>query len=193
MSQRSDSALIFGGRAAVKRLVVAAVCLALAGIIAACGGGDGGGDVSSDGGGKLTLAQYFPEVERVVGEVRAGLDSAQEQFPAGFVEPGPTRDALKVMGATLESGVTELGGLNPPDEALEAHNEFVDAIDAEREFLAGLEKEVSDVESAAELQEVLGRNNAELDALDQRFQAACLALEAVATDNGIPEGLECGR
>jgi hypothetical protein len=174
---------------ALTSILVFLLLLACAGIVVACGGGgdgDGGG-----GGGGQSLEAYFQELIAVKDELGAKADAVEEEFPAAFLESAATRDYLVETSAIVAEAVDALRGIDPPQEVQSAHGEFVDALAASQEAWDGLVDELGENPSPTDVADVSERLGPQLEAASADFETACLALEAIATDNGIDVDLEC--
>jgi hypothetical protein len=167
-------------------LGVAATLLALFVIGTGCNGG----------GGALTLEEYFAELQRLDDEESARSDELDQQIEEetdGLTDEAEVIEIFKgylpQFRESLERFVSNLGDLNPPDEAQEAHNEavaagedFIDAFDA-------ASGEIEDAQTFAEFGEIF--EGGEVSAAGDRFTDACLDLEQIAADNNIDVDLDC--
>ena len=171
-------------------LFIAAALLALGTIAAACGGGD-----------ELTLEEYFEQAQVI-------SDDADEEFEALYADIPDEDDeeffsneenlpVIKDFAARFpvifRDTLDDVEALDPPAEAEDAHDEF---LAAGRDMLAlfeGLTSPVEEAESISEAEELfgIGEEDPEIEAADQRFTDACLALEGVADDNGIVVDFDC--
>lgn len=163
-------------------LPLTGLLVAVGAIAVACGG---------DGNGELTLEEYFQQFDAINEDMDARINAVADEYPEAFLEAAATRDALNEIDAIISDGLDRLDDIDPPGEVQDAHNEFRDGAAGQGELLRGLAGELADVESTSELAEVLEPSGPELDATAERLDAACLALEAVAADNGIVVDLEC--
>ena len=148
---------------------------------AACGGG----------GGALSLEDYFQELDTILADVEAELDDLDEQYPDVFVDPDQTRDSFDKAIPLVEGAVGDVRDLTPPEEAKDAHQEFLDAADDVLEAYGTLSDRVEDVESEDELDQVLTELDAEVSPVFERIDDACFGLQSVADDNDVDVGLNC--
>lgn len=169
-------------------LLIAALPLALV-VSASCGGGDGG----------LTLEEYLQQfdalgedflsdVDRLVEDVRQVEEDAETQEEKADL----LRNFWVRISDRYEEVVDNIGGLEPPPEAREAHSEWLAVQREATDFVGGLNDRAQRATSLDEIAEL----NSEFDApiatdLSERSDAACLALQAIADDNGIDVDLEC--
>ncbi|MEE8346479.1 MAG: hypothetical protein V3S20_03925, partial [Dehalococcoidia bacterium] len=168
-------------------LFVGALLFALSTVAGACGGGDGGGE--------LTLEQYFQRLEAVASDYEQRGDALFENFGEEFdseeEQVQATQEFWKEFLVLLQEFVGDLDDVNPPSEAEAAHEESVDAGGEMLEAFQELVDQVTQAESITELAE--GFDDIELDAAGDRFEQACVELQGIADDNGIDVDLNCGE
>lgn len=141
---------------------------------------------SDDGGGALTLEEYFAELQ----ELDDRFEEEGDQLDAAFES-----EDLDEIKSAVDDGTTsarefvdDIDALEPPDEAQEAHaeavaagNELVDALDTFNDA-------VQDADSTEALAEI------EFGAIgnaSDRFTQACLDMEALAADLDAELDLNC--
>jgi hypothetical protein len=161
-------------------LSVTALLLAVGAIAAACGGEE-----------QLTLEEYFPQLDALAENTNAQLDALEAKYPQAFQDPDQTRDALEEANVILNDAFGQLDDMNPPDEVKESHDEFRESVEARRAVLQAISDQLVEVESPSELLQALEPQADEIDAANARIEAACLALQGIADDNGIVVDLEC--
>ena len=168
----------------MKRFTIAlamVLLLALGALATACG----------DAGEELTLEQYFQRLEAVTADGNDKFFALVTQFPQALEDPAQTRDFFAAAGVILRDGVDQLDDIDPPAEVEDPHNEFLDAGEGMADAIEDFADQLADVESAQELQEALEPLDAQLAPVERRLDAACLALEGIAADNGIAVDLDC--
>jgi len=147
---------------------------------------------NDDGGGTLTLEEYFEKID--------GLDQAQvEQSDAIEAEldalgedatPDQVADSFQEQVDLLGDFVADLDDIDPPAEVEETHNEAVRALDAAQE-------EFGELITAFREAETVEEGFAAFDEGDfteiEKADAACLDLEQIAADNNIEVDLDCGE
>ena len=153
--------------------------LAFGAIAAGCGDDDE----------ELTIEEYFQRLQALDADVSAQLDALE--FPEDPEDLANFQAFFEAAAAVIEDGVERLADIDPPGDVEDAHNEFSDAAAAFQDASEDVAGELEDVESASELEEVLTASEAEFAPVEERFETACLALEAIATDNGIAVDLDC--
>lgn len=148
----------------------------------------GGWACSDDGGGALTLEEYFQELEDVDNETSDRTDALFEN-----VSEDPDLDEVKDAYAgfpdIIDDFVSGLEDLNPPDEVQEEHD---DAVAAARDFRAVFDDTIDQVQDAESLEDIQTIGDGEaFTAADDAFTQACLDLEAAAEANNITVDLDC--
>ncbi|MEX2246899.1 MAG: hypothetical protein WEC75_09435 [Dehalococcoidia bacterium] len=146
-----------------------------------------GASACSSGGDQLTLEEYFQELDEAD-------NTAEERFGEADEELGSAADletfqaAFPLFLEVLDDFLSDLDGLEPPDEAQEAHDEAVAAGQGFRDELAQL---IEDAEDATTIEEFFGGAGEGFEAADARFTQACVGLEEIATSNSITVDLDC--
>ena len=154
--------------------------------------------VACNSSGKLSLEDYFAEVEKLdtaQTEQQDEIDSEYEDKlnPAEFTDQ-VTEDFVDYFEASrgaAQDFVDELKDLDPPDEAADAHDEAVDAFDACLEETGRIVDDIGDADSFEELGAVF-EDQSVTDACD-RTTATCEALQGIADENDIEVDLDCGE
>ena len=162
-------------------LFVAGLLLVFGTIAAACGGN-----------GESSLEKYFQRLEATFQDIDERFAALESEFPGAFEEPGPTRDALSAIVLIIGDSRDALAQIDPPDEAQQAHKEFLDSAAAFQELMEDIAGQLADAETASDLEAVLGPSWPQFEAASARSGAACVALEGIGADNGIEVDLGCG-
>lgn len=159
----------------------------------------GGASACGDGDGRLTLEEYFERVKatREIDEGR--FAPLQEDFATAFDPEAAEQDRIEALRIALGGAVDanraaaeDYDDLEPPIEAAEVHNELVDAISDAADILDGLSDRAEDVDSQAELEELLAEfEEPELVEADERPKRACAALQTIADENNVKLDLAC--
>lgn len=177
----------------MRRLLMTILAGGLALGFAACD--DDGGS-----GGELSLAEYFErlidlddEYEERGNELDEGFEDAFDDVDVG--EEGAItdeqRDAMReVIGrgvSLLNDFADDLDDLNPPAEAEDAHQEYVEATRDFADRFDEIREDLDDVEDAGDFLGLIFT----LAGDAQDFADACTALEEFAADNNIKADLDC--
>ncbi len=163
-------------------LLVVAALVAACLLLPACGGDDG----------ELGLDEYFRRVDEIGDANRARIGALDEQPGIVGEDLESTQNYFEGFEASVERALNELRDLDPPAEAQDAHDEFVAALSEAQALWQDIGDQVADVESASELPAVLQQlDEPPYDTAGDRFDDACLELQAIADENGIEVFLEC--
>jgi hypothetical protein len=140
-----------------------------------------------NGGGALSLEEYFQLLDELDNEFSTASDSVDSQIEA-------TEDLDEIRGlmddqvANFDDFIDGLEDLEPPEEASEPHDEAIAGLSDFRDELSAA---LDETDSATTIDELF----APFDDLDysslERATAACLALEQIGADNGITVDLDC--
>lgn len=168
-------------KAAAMALVLAAAWMA-----ACTSGGDGG---------ELTLEEYFARVQQISDEADAESADIEAEYEAvDFTNFSPElRDEYAAyFAAALEffdGVIDELDAVQPPDEAADAHDEYVAkyrALSLEFSEVAG---DLDGFETESDFNEAF-LSGGFVDAVSDA-EEACNGLQGLADDNNIAVDLEC--
>ncbi len=172
--------------------MIGAMALSLGAV--ACGSDDDDGD--GNGGGELTLAEYFSELETLGQAFDADGEALDEQAGDDFEGTESDEEAVEVFvdfieetASLVDDFVDDIGNLNAPAEAADAHSEAVTA-GQELSDMYGNALTVLDTADTFEEATLVLEGPGFVAAAD-RFSAACAALQGVADDNGIDADLAC--
>ncbi len=170
--------------------ILTAALLALGTIAAACGGGD-----------ELTLEEYFQQAQVISDDSDEEFEALYAEFPEEeddeeFFSNEENLTVIKEFAARFpvifRDTLNDVEALDPPAEAEEAHDEFLAAGNELLTLFVGLTGPIEEAESVSEAEVLFGdEDDPEIEAADQRFTDACLALEGIAEDNGIVVDFEC--
>lgn len=148
----------------------------------------GGWACTDDKGNELSLEEYFQELDEMENNFSEKGDATFEDLPEE-PEVADVEDALGSFTGVLEDFVDELEGLNPPEEAQEAHDAVVEAGRAASDEYNALVDSISDFESVDDIF-TSAAGESVTEALDG-FTEACKPLQQLADDNDIDVDLNC--
>ncbi len=169
--------------------ILAAALLALGTIAAACGGGD-----------ELSLEEYFEQAQVISDDSDEEFEALYADFPdeddEEFFSNEENLTVIKDFAArfpvVFRDTLNDVEALDPPAEVEDAHDEFLAAGNELLILFVGLTGPVEEAESVSEAEVLFGdEDDPEIEAADQRFTDACLALEGIAADNGIVVHFGC--
>jgi hypothetical protein len=161
---------------------------ALALVATGCGDDDGGGE-------ELTLSEYFLNVEEIRQDYQ--LDARDLQLELEGVDQSDEDSALEGLRAyyeasqaTFEGAIDQVEALDPPSEAEEPHDTFVEAGRQVVVETTAVYEDLQEAETVEEANELL-EDTPDADGAAEAFNAACRDLQAVADREGIAAGLGC--
>jgi hypothetical protein len=99
-----------------------------------------------------------------------------------------TQEVYRRFAEIVDEFVADMRFLDPPAEALDAHDAYVVAIEDLGDAFGDLADSIDDVDSVDAARDLLGV----ADPPDDEAEAACVRLESIALKNGIQANLECG-
>lgn len=150
-------------------------------------------DSNGGSGGALTLDEYFAELERIGDDADTASDEIElpgldadasfDESRAAFV------DYFEQATDIVEDGVQDIRALDPPDEASDAHDRYVEGLAKIMDASNDLLDEIEDADEE-EFDEILGGEDP-FEAIDDEVTEACADLQAIADDNGVDVDLDC--
>jgi hypothetical protein len=167
-------------------LLLGATLLVLGTVAAAC-----------DGGGRLTLEEYFERFGAIDADVDVRLfedfpNEGEEEFFSNEENLPLLKELFAGFPVILTGALDALEALNPPSEAEDAHNEF---LATGRELAEVFEDGADRVEAVGSLLDVEQIIEEELEPAQEeaqkRFDDACLGLVGVGEANGIVVDVSC--
>ena len=168
-------------------LAAAALLVGLAAFGVAC----------KNGGGSLTLEEYFQKIDEVqnnndatfatqeASQGEQSADASGEEL-ATFV-----RDSITASADTLRDSAGKADDIDPPDEVAGPHADIVAAINNAVTALDGMADSMPDTVTLADLEQGTFFDNEELNAAFDSLATACNTLEEIATANNITVDLAC--
>lgn len=154
---------------------------------------DSGDDSGDDDNGDAD--PYYAAMEAIAIETDSALDeigdtltSASEDDP-DYIEI--VRDSFTEAGTILETALEDVSDLDPPSEAEDAHDTFLEDLLTQTRNFANFSADLIDVSTIPELDALFGEYDAAFTEADTNFEASCLALQDVADEAGAGVDLEC--
>lgn len=145
----------------------------------------------NDGGGALTLEEFFQRVDELDEDLEAKSAELDEEFDALGDEP-TIDEAVGIFRqqiALVDEFVSDLEALDAPPEAEDL---LAEAVSAGGEVVQIFNEQVDQAEGAATLDEFFASfDEVGTDAAFQRFEQVCLDAEQLAADNEITIDLDC--
>jgi len=161
-----------------KTIAAVGLLVAMAAGVSACNGG----------GGALSLEEYFQKLEEADNTSTERSDAIGARLE-DTEDVDEIKDAFSEFPDIIDEFLDEMEGLNPPEEAEDAHNE---AVDAGRDFQDEFENALDDIQDAETLDDLIGAiGGTAFNDADERFSEACNKLQSIADDNDIEISLDC--
>lgn len=166
---------------------------AIAGLVAAVLLVNCGGDNA------LTLEEYFDRLQEFSDEQMEASDESQAAFDATFEDEDTDEDDfikafqefIKGLTESTKDSLDKVEGLRPPQEIEAVHDEFVAKLTTLVDVFEDFREELDDVDSEEELFAALETLEPAEEAASSEFEAACVAMEMAASDNGVSLDLDC--
>jgi len=169
------------------KLLLAAATTALAAIIAIACTGDSNTNT-------LTLEHYFAELQRITDDAEERFDEIEFPDVAADASFEESRDALAdffdASTDVSEDAIDDIRNLNPPDEAADEHDAFVDALEKLPSATGDYADRIREAEDEDEYNDIVGDEDP-LETISSEIDEACVALQQIADDNSIEVDLEC--
>jgi len=148
--------------------------------------------------GKLSLEDYFTELEKLDDEQTQAQDDLDEEY-ADKLNPTEFSDEVvndfeayfKEARSAAQAFADDLEGLDPPDEAADAHDEAVDAFNNCLDETGNVVDDIGDAGSFEELGAIF-EDESVAEACDSTT-AACEKLQTIADENDVNVSLDCGE
>ena len=154
-----------------------------------------------DGGGGLSLEEYFQKVDAIGDETDQQGDEA-DRLLDDFDPSAPAEEQIAAFQAYAEALVAlvrdfhdRLAEIDPPEEVADSHDEWVGQVGEYLELVEEVGDRVADVESTEDV-ERLGNElfgSPEATDLFSRVDQTCQELQGIADDNGVEVDMECGE
>ena len=155
----------------------------IAAMATACNSGDGG----------LTIEEYFTELERIIDDAEQRSDALPTpDLTNGSFET--SRDQLANLydeyAVIAEDVVDELGDLDAPDGVSGEHERFTEALRELPPVSYNYANGIRDAETESDF-ETAFNDTSEGEAVGERVNTACNALQTIADDSDIGVDLQC--
>ena len=136
--------------------------------------------VFGGGGSKLTLSEYFQQLEPII----AGIDDR-----SGAQVVGEPAEAFALWALVLDFTAKDLRDIDPPGLVARDHRALTDAFSEGAQRMNALFDLYPVVETLEEAERLINDDD-DARAIDSRAVVACQALLAIADDNGFDIRLE---
>jgi signal transduction histidine kinase len=158
----------------------------------ACAGGVKDEDNASGPGQQLSLDEYFHELSTAFDRLEQATEgSAQPPDPRSVGAPEELlmlfQDSIADLEGSAVAFINEVEGLKPPQEAADAHQEFLEALRSDYERISALAKDVREAESVEAATSAVLAGAAPLAA----SREPCRNLQSIAEEHNIGVELPC--
>ncbi len=165
----------------VRFLVVAGLALAVAGLAMGC---------SDDGGGELSIEDYFEKLEALDDEQQAASDELDKELDdlGDDVSTDAFADTFEKQVKLLETFADDVDDLDPPAEVKDAHDRVVSGLRGARDQFDTIIETIRDADSVDEAFNSL--DDAAFSEIEKATEA-CRELETIAADHNIEVDFDC--
>jgi hypothetical protein len=200
----------------IKLPVLVALLAAIGMIGVACGGGSGSsstptattattgasqttGTSATQAATRSAESDYFAKVAVIFTTGQTGSTAANDTLNTGL-DAAQTLDAKKTaisnfldtMIIVFDRATNDMSALDRPSAAKDAHDLFMQDIQAAKQKSSDLKDQLGGVTSDADLNAIVDQFNTEVDALVTDANKACVSLQTLADSDGITVNLDCG-
>lgn len=151
------------------------------------------------GGQAMSLEEYMKRLEAISTEASERAEVLTEQLGEGETKASTEQEVFDAnldfwdgFLPLLSGRADDLSELNPPSQAQEFHNDFVEAISDMAAANSQLVDELEDAGTLAELEELRERFDDDTAEVLDRADDACRELQNLADENDIGVDLGCG-
>lgn len=143
-----------------------------------------------DGGEKLTLEEYFQQLDQIDNEGTERIDALFANM-SDDPDVNEMRDAFAGFPDAVEDAAADADDLNPPDEVKDEHTALVDSLSELADAANDSLDAAADATSIDEFQSALQSDA--FESANAAVTTACLALQQIANDNSISVTLDCSE
>jgi len=169
------------------------VLAALVALILASGCGDDG----ENGGAELSIQDYLQGVHSILRDSAANTENLveplQQDFPSDEEALRAIQDYCDALMPILRKGTNSLNDMEPPAEAVEAHNELLASVESLAEAFEDLGEQAADAHSLEEIEQWSTESgwNETYESFLEDGNRACLVLQGLADENSLALDFEC--
>ena len=100
---------------------------------------------------------------------------------------------LDSMVGVFSTAITRMQALNPPDDARDAHNKFLQDVQNAKTKSSDLKGQLANASTIADFHTIVNDFNTEVDALVSDANVACVALQDLDNQHGANVDLSCNQ
>jgi hypothetical protein len=142
---------------------------------------------------------YFTKVAAIFLTGKTGSTAANDTLNSGL-DASQTLDNKKAaianfldtMVIVFNRATNDMGALNPPSTAKDAHDLFMQDIQDAKQKSSDLKGQLGAVASDDDLNAIVDQFNTEVDPLVTDSNKACQSLQTLADSDGVAVNLDCG-
>ncbi len=151
-------------------------------------------DDGDDGGGELTLTEYFSELDAIMEDANSQMDALEDPEDRDVTSEEGQLEAIRdfyfaAKLAVIEGTFDRIEDLDPPAEVEDAHDALLAAGGDTVAAFEAIASQVAEAESLADLFELFDDDSSE--AAGERFEQTCSDLQGIADENEIDVDLDC--
>jgi hypothetical protein len=145
----------------------------------------------NDGGDKLTLEEYFQEVDQIDNDSTERIDAAFNDI-TDQSDIQQFKDAFKQFAPILDDAADHFDALDPPDDVREAHDAMAEALNAFADKANDIAADVDEIEASTPEELFTAIDEEGFSEAADAFDARCLDLQQIANDHSVVVDLDCG-
>ena len=100
---------------------------------------------------------------------------------------------LDSMVGVFGAAITRMQALNPPADAMDAHNKFLQDVQNAKAKSSDLKNQLASASTTADFSTIVNAFNTDVDALVSDANVACVALQDLDNQHGANIDLSCGQ
>jgi hypothetical protein len=143
-------------------------------------------------------SDYFTQLASIFAGGQTGSDDANTKLNNDLGSAQTLDDNraaintfLDSMVGVFNSAMTRMQALNPPDDARDAHNKFLQDVQNAKTKSSDLKVQLANASTTAEFNSIVDTFNTEVDALVADANVACVALQDLDNQHGANVNLSC--
>ena len=181
----------------IKLSVSVALLAAVAMVGLACGSS---GNNSSTATGTSSESGYFTQLASIFAGGQTGSNDANTKLNNDLGSAQTLDDNRVAINTFLDSmvgvfsaAITRMQALNPPDDARDAHNKFLQDVQNAKTKSSDLKSQLANASTIADFHTIVNDFNTEVDALVSDANVACVALQDLDNQHGANVDLSCNQ
>jgi hypothetical protein len=143
---------------------------------------------------------YFTKLASILAAGQTGSDDANTKLNNDLSCAQTLDEKRAVINTFLDSmvgvfstAITRMQALNPPADARDAHNKFLQDVQNAKTKSSDLKNQLANASTTADVNTVVNTFNTEVDALVSDANVACVALQDLDNQHGANVDLSCSH